>query len=66
MGAAEGDRVGAALLGGALPRRAAAECLTEELRRLDPDEVYGEVLSTGLERLRTIGRISRTKVKVGA
>jgi glucose-6-phosphate dehydrogenase assembly protein OpcA len=48
----------------ALPRRSAAECLAEELRRLDPDEVYGQVLSTGLEQLRTTGRISRTKVKV--
>jgi glucose-6-phosphate dehydrogenase assembly protein OpcA len=29
----------------ALPRRDLAELLSEELRRLDPDEVYGEVLS---------------------
>lgn len=29
----------------ALPRRDLAELLAEELRRLDPDEVYGEVLS---------------------
>ncbi|BCT76144.1 glucose-6-phosphate dehydrogenase assembly protein OpcA [Sinomonas cyclohexanicum] len=34
----------------ALPRRSLQDCLTEELRRLDPDEVYGEVLSTGLPR----------------
>lgn len=32
----------------ALPRRTAAECLAEELRRLDPDDVYGEVLAEGL------------------
>ncbi len=29
----------------ALPRRELAELLAEELRRLDPDEVYGEVIS---------------------
>ena len=29
-----------------MPRRTLAELLTEELRRLDPDEVYGEVLAT--------------------
>jgi glucose-6-phosphate dehydrogenase assembly protein OpcA len=29
----------------ALPRRDLAELLAEELRRLDPDEVYGEVLA---------------------
>ncbi|HEX6233080.1 MAG TPA: glucose-6-phosphate dehydrogenase assembly protein OpcA [Jiangellaceae bacterium] len=50
----------------ALPRRSAAECLAEELRRLDPDDIYGEVLTTGLERLRKTGRISRTKVKAGS
>src|SRR5690606_10229460 len=27
-----------------MPRRTLAELVTEELRRLDPDEVYGEVL----------------------
>ncbi|GAB2674000.1 glucose-6-phosphate dehydrogenase assembly protein OpcA [Thalassiella azotivora] len=35
----------------ALPRRARPECLAEELRRLDPDEVYAEVLTKGLARL---------------
>lgn len=48
----------------ALHRRTAAECLAEELRRLDPDEVYGEVVTTGLERLRKTGRINRTKARV--
>lgn len=47
----------------ALPRRPAAECLAEELRRLDPDEIYGEVVSTGLNRLRTNAKVSRTTVK---
>ena len=32
----------------ALPRRNLRDCLAEELRRLDPDEVYGEVLTQGL------------------
>ncbi|MBD7994082.1 glucose-6-phosphate dehydrogenase assembly protein OpcA [Arthrobacter sp. Sa2CUA1] len=31
-----------------LPRRNLHECLAEELRRLDPDEVFGEVLTQGL------------------
>lgn len=35
----------------ALPVRALHECLSEELRRLDPDLVYGEVLHKGLSRL---------------
>ena len=35
----------------ALPRRAIAECLAEELRRLDPDEVYELTLTRGLARL---------------
>jgi glucose-6-phosphate dehydrogenase assembly protein OpcA len=34
-----------------LPRRSLAECLAEELRRLDPDEIYWATLSKGLARL---------------
>jgi glucose-6-phosphate dehydrogenase assembly protein OpcA len=34
-----------------LPRRTLTECLTEELRRLDPDEIYEATLSKGLLRL---------------
>ena len=34
-----------------MPLRELTECLSEELRRLDPDEVYGEVLLKGLERV---------------
>lgn len=34
-----------------LPRRAVNDCLAEELRRLDPDDVYAEVLVKGLVRL---------------
>ncbi len=35
----------------AMPLRTLRECLVEELRRLDPDEVYGEVLTEGLARV---------------
>lgn len=31
----------------ALPRRSARECLAEELRRLDPDEIFAEALEAG-------------------
>jgi len=45
----------------ALPRRTPAECLAEELRRLDPDDIYADVLSEGLPRLRATGRVSRAR-----
>lgn len=32
----------------ALAHRSDAECLAEELRRLDPDDVYQEALTVGL------------------
>ncbi len=32
----------------ALPRRSDTECLSEELRRLDPDDVYGDVVTAGV------------------
>jgi len=35
----------------ALAPRSDADCLAEELRRLEPDEVYGEVLVRGLPRV---------------
>ncbi|MER7797833.1 glucose-6-phosphate dehydrogenase assembly protein OpcA [Microbacterium sp. NPDC096154] len=34
-----------------LPRRSLRECLAEELRRLDPDRLYGRVISEGWSRL---------------
>ncbi|MDT0164452.1 glucose-6-phosphate dehydrogenase assembly protein OpcA [Actinotalea sp. AC32] len=34
-----------------MPLRQLDECVAEELRRLDPDEVYGEVLVKGLDRI---------------
>ena len=40
----------------ALARRPLNECLAEELRRLDPDEMYGETLTRGLA-----GRPTRTR-----
>jgi glucose-6-phosphate dehydrogenase assembly protein OpcA len=44
----------------ALPKRLDRDCLAEELRRLDPDEVYHAVLTDGLARLREKGRKTRT------
>jgi len=35
----------------ALPRRNLRDCLAEELRRLDPDDLYGEVITVGLDAL---------------
>ncbi|MFB2556085.1 glucose-6-phosphate dehydrogenase assembly protein OpcA [Herbiconiux liangxiaofengii] len=35
----------------ALPRRNLRDCLAEELRRLDPDDLYGEVITQGLSEL---------------
>lgn len=34
-----------------LPRRSLRDCLTEELRRLDPDELFGEVVRNGLPQV---------------
>ena len=34
-----------------LPRRNLRDCLAEELRRLDPDDLFGEVLQRGLAQL---------------
>ncbi|GAA2526124.1 glucose-6-phosphate dehydrogenase assembly protein OpcA [Microbacterium mitrae] len=34
-----------------LPRRTLRECIAEELRRLDPDVLYGRVISEGWDRL---------------
>ncbi|HEV7183046.1 MAG: glucose-6-phosphate dehydrogenase assembly protein OpcA [Leifsonia sp.] len=36
-----------------LPRRSLRDCLAEELRRLDPDDLYGEVITKGLDQLET-------------
>jgi glucose-6-phosphate dehydrogenase assembly protein OpcA len=34
-----------------LPRRSLRDCLAEELRRLDPDDLYGQVVQNGLGQL---------------
>ncbi|MFF1572085.1 glucose-6-phosphate dehydrogenase assembly protein OpcA [Leifsonia sp. NPDC058292] len=34
-----------------LPRRSLRDCLAEELRRLDPDDLFGEVITKGLDQL---------------
>jgi glucose-6-phosphate dehydrogenase assembly protein OpcA len=41
----------------ALAHRSDAECLSDELRRLDPDEVYEEALTVGLGKV-TLSRLS--------
>jgi glucose-6-phosphate dehydrogenase assembly protein OpcA len=43
----------------ALHHRLDRECLSEELRRLDPDDVYGEVLTRGLVRLKEMTKAKR-------
>lgn len=43
----------------AMPVRDLNACIAEELRRLDPDEVYGEVVTTGLRDVR-VARIIDT------
>jgi hypothetical protein len=45
----------------ALPRRKLAECLAEELRRLDADEVYAAALLKGLPRLDKASRPKETR-----
>ena len=45
------DQVGQPTRRVALPRRSDAECLADELARLDSDEVYERVLHDGLRRL---------------
>jgi glucose-6-phosphate dehydrogenase assembly protein OpcA len=44
-----------------LPRRRLGECLAEELRRLDPDEVYARALRKGLPRLEKATRSRETR-----
>jgi glucose-6-phosphate dehydrogenase assembly protein OpcA len=44
----------------ALPHRGDAECLADELRRLDPDETYQDALVTGLRKC-TVSRQTATE-----
>ncbi|MFQ4148892.1 glucose-6-phosphate dehydrogenase assembly protein OpcA [Arthrobacter sp. LAPM80] len=40
-----------------LPRRTLQDCLAEELRRLDPDVVFGEVVTEGLKKLLAVEKV---------
>jgi glucose-6-phosphate dehydrogenase assembly protein OpcA len=42
-----------------LPRRSLRDCLAEELRRLDPDDLFGEVIHEGLRQLSKPARLAR-------
>jgi len=44
-----------------LPRRSLRDCLAEELRRLDPDSLFGEVVRRGVSELATSHVASPTK-----
>ena len=37
-----------------LPRRSLRDCLAEELRRLDPDDLYGDVIQNGVRQLEDV------------
>lgn len=45
----------------ALPRRSLRDCLAEELRRLDPDDLFGEVVQRGVPQLAAPAGKSTTK-----
>lgn len=45
-----------------LPRRSLRDCLAEELRRLDPDDLFGEVIRKGVGELGAPEKIARAKV----
>jgi glucose-6-phosphate dehydrogenase assembly protein OpcA len=48
-----------------LPRRSLRDCLAEELRRLGPDDLYGDVLRRGLPRLRGPVHVDATLTESG-
>ena len=47
-----------------LPRRNLRDCLAEELRRLDPDDLFGEVIEHGVAELDKPAKINRKKTAV--
>lgn len=49
----------------ALHHRSDAECLADELRRLDPDEVYADALTTGLGSVSASSRTASEAVRAG-
>lgn len=50
----------------ALPRRGEAECLADELRRLDPDVTYAETLLEGMARLAPVRLTAEEAARAGA
>ena len=46
-----------------LPRRSLRDCLAEELRRLDPDDLFGEVIQRGLSQLDEPAKIEFDEAK---
>lgn len=48
-----------------LPRRGLAECLADELRRLDPDDTYEDALLHGIDRLAPPRQSAATAVRTG-
>ncbi len=50
----------------ALPRRSLRDCLSEELRRLDPDDLFGEVIQNGLGQLGTRSTLSSATTPTSA
>ncbi|MET4780266.1 glucose-6-phosphate dehydrogenase assembly protein OpcA [Glaciihabitans sp. UYNi722] len=49
-----------------LPRRSLRDCLAEELRRLDPDDLFGEVIQRGLSQLDEPSKIHSSKSKAAS
>ncbi len=49
----------------ALAHRSDAECLSDELRRLDPDEVYEAALTTGLSKVSVTRHTASEAVRAG-
>jgi glucose-6-phosphate dehydrogenase assembly protein OpcA len=49
-----------------LGRRELAECLADELRRLDPDEIYAEALTEGLPLLAAAAKVATKKATSSA
>ncbi|WP_210505635.1 glucose-6-phosphate dehydrogenase assembly protein OpcA [Naasia sp. SYSU D00057] len=49
-----------------LPRRSLRDCLAEELRRLGPDDLYGDVIRRGLPRLRGPVHVDAEPIGAGA
>jgi len=48
-----------------LPRRGLRDCLSEELRRLDPDDLFGDVIQNGLGQLGTRSTLSSASWSTG-